>query len=110
MNNFTPEQKTLVSLLGHNLFGAPLEIAPDTDWEKVAKESAAQTVFSVAFNNYRELPISDDLSQKIKKYLMKLALSNADCFKNHTYLHELMNLVRVISGFELKIEKEALYD
>lgn len=92
MNNFTPEQKTLVSLLGHNLFGAPLEIAPDTDWEKVAKESAAQTVFSVAFNNYRELPISDELSKKIKKYLMKLALSNADCFQNHTYLHELMEV------------------
>ena len=27
-----------------------------------------------------------------------------------TYLHELMNLVRVISGYELKIEKEIFYD
>ena len=27
-----------------------------------------------------------------------------------TYLHELMNLVRVISGFEFKITKDMLYD
>lgn len=27
-----------------------------------------------------------------------------------TYLHELMNLVRVISGYELKITKDMLYD
>lgn len=90
MNNLNLEQKTLISLLAHNLFSAPFEASSNIDWEAVAKESRAQTVFSLAFNRYNELPIDDELAKKIKRSLMKHALSNTDCFKNHTYLHQLM--------------------
>lgn len=43
-----------------------------------------------------------------------LHIDNCDCNSigsgEFTYLHELMNLTRVITGFELKITKEMLYD
>lgn len=91
MVNISPEQKALVALLGHNLFSAPFEPPQDVDWEQVARESRSQTVFAVAFDNYKELPLLEELSNKVKAALMKHALSSVDCFKNHTYLHELMH-------------------
>ena len=90
MDHITLEQKTLLSLLGQNLFSTPFESDSDVDWEKVAKEARAQTVFSFAFNRYKQLPLGDELAARIKTTLMKYALSNTACFKNHTYLHELM--------------------
>ena len=41
-------------------------------------------------------------------------IDNVDCCTigcgDFTYLHELMNITRVITGFELKITKDMLYD
>ena len=90
VKNISSEQKTLLSLLGHGLFSAPLTIEPDVDWVGVAREARAQAVFSVAFNNYKSLPLSDELSARVKATLMKYALSASACFKNHSYLHGLM--------------------
>lgn len=90
MDQLTNEQNTLLSLLGHNLFSSALELNSDVDWESLAKEARVQTVFSVAFNQYKNLPLDDELAAKVKSTLMKYALSGATCFKNHTYLHELM--------------------
>jgi hypothetical protein len=90
MDHISLEQKTLLSLLGHHLFSAPFVQDSAVDWEKVAKEARAHTVFSIAFNQYKQLPLGDELSAKVKTTLMKYALSNTACYKNHTYLHELM--------------------
>lgn len=90
MDHISLEQKTLLSLLGHHLFSMPFEPDSNVDWKKVAKEAKAQTVFSVAFNRYKQLPLGDELAAKIKTTLIKYAISNTACFKNHTYLHELM--------------------
>ena len=90
MNNIPVEQKIILSLLGKNLFGTDFDPPKDADWTAVAKESRAQAVFSVVFNNYKQLPIPKELAEKIKMILMKQAISNAECFKDHTYLHKLM--------------------
>lgn len=90
MNAMTNEQKTLLGLLGKYLFEAPYEPLANTDWEAVIKESQLQTVFSVAFSRYQELPLSEETSHKVKTSLMKHTLANLSCFKNHSYLHNLM--------------------
>lgn len=90
MDNISVEQKALLSLLGRNLFSVSGEIDSEVDWKAVAKEAKAQTVFSVAFNNYKNLPIGEELKEKIRSLLLKYAISNAACFRDHTYLHNLM--------------------
>lgn len=90
MNNLAPEQKALISLVAHNLFATPLDISQGVDWDSVAREAKLQSVFSIAFLNYKDLPLTEEFAAKVKRYLMKLALSNAECFANHTYLHDLM--------------------
>ena len=90
MNNLKSEQRALLNLLGHRFFGAQLELEPDVDWEAIVKESMAQAVFSVTFNNYNELKIPEKLGKIIKKQLLRHALSNAECFKNHTCVHNIM--------------------
>lgn len=90
MEEIGNEQRTLLALLGHNLFGAPFEAAPDTDWEALAKEAKAQAVFSIAFHRYQELPIDDELGKKIQSTLLRYMLVSSACFRNHTYLHNLM--------------------
>lgn len=90
MDRISPEQKTLLSLLGHRLFSAPFVPTPNVDWEQVAKEARAQAVFSIAFDQYQQFSLDEELSVKVKKTLMKYALSNTICYKNHTYLHDLM--------------------
>ena len=76
MNNISAEQKMLLSLLGHNLFSAPLRSDIEVDWEKLADESKAQAVFAVAFNKCAELPLGGELSAGIRKDLMRLILLN----------------------------------
>lgn len=90
MANISIEQKTVLSLLGRNLFSASFEIDQSVDWRQVAKEAKAQAVFSIVFNNYKDFPLDDDLAAKIRSMLMKYAMSNTACFRNHTYLHNLM--------------------
>ena len=90
VENISLEQKTLFSLLAHNLFSVPLELDSNVDWKGVAKEAKVQSVFGVAFSNYKELPLEQELESKVKAVLMKGTLANVACIKNHTYLHELM--------------------
>ncbi len=90
MDNISVEQKMLLSLIGHNLFSAPLTLEPNVDWTQVAHEARLQAVFSVAFCDYKQLPLSEELAAKIKSALIKYAIANAECFKNHSYLHALM--------------------
>ena len=90
MINVTTEQRQILNLLGHNLFSAPLEILPDVDWDLVARESMAQTVFITTFYNYREYLLSPEFASKVQAALRKQMLYNAECFKKYNYLHELM--------------------
>ena len=91
MINATAEQRQLLSLLGHSLFSAPVDIIDGVDWDSVARESLAQSVLTIAFNNYRELPLSDELAAKMKRHLMRHVMNNVECIKSHGYLNDLMN-------------------
>lgn len=90
VENISLEQKTLLSLLAHNLFSAPLNLDSNVDWKGVAKEAKVQSVFCIAFSNYKELPLEQELELKIKAVLMKSTFANVTCIKNHSYLHKLM--------------------
>ena len=65
--NFSVTQKTVLQLLGHNLFSAPFSPDPNTDWREVLKESRIQAVGLMAFQNYSELPLDEELLVDIKK-------------------------------------------
>ena len=88
--NFSVTQKTVLQLLGHNLFSAPFSPDPDTDWRAVLKESRIQAVGLMAFQNYSELPLDEELLVDIKKMIRVSAMNNIKCFQYHTHLHKLM--------------------
>lgn len=90
MVNFGKTQDTLLSLLGHNLFSVPYECDAEVDWLEVVKESRMQSVMLIAFKNYKELPLDEQLSKKLEGRLFHNAMSNARCFNDHTYLHSLL--------------------
>ena len=108
VENIGHEQRVLLSLLGHNLFSARLEYDSDTDWQKVAAEAYAQAVFPVTFVDYKALPLDEELAQRVRSTLMKYMLLNTECFKNHAYLHRLMQ-ENGISYCVLKGAASAIY-
>lgn len=90
MVHFEKAQKTLLSLLGHNLFSAPFVPDPDVDWTEVLKESRMQSVFLLAFQNHKKLPLDEETRAKLESKLMPYTVNNIRCFQNHTYLHSLL--------------------
>ena len=86
----TKAQKTLLNLIGHNLFSSPLDLDGDVNWDAVLQESKAQTVFLIAFNEYRSLPLGEELTAYLRKHLKKGTFINLNCFQGHKYLHEMM--------------------
>lgn len=88
--NISAVQKTVLQLLGHNLFSIPFTPDPNTDWREVLKESRVQAVGLMAFQNYSELPLDDELLADIKKMIRISTIKNIKCFQYHTHLHKLM--------------------
>ena len=88
--DMTPEQKCLLSLIGHSLYSMPFEMPCGVDLRALMREANAQAVSSIAFKSYELIPLDDELSEAVKTTLMRHTLSNVECFKNHTYLHNLM--------------------
>ena len=86
----TKAQKALFSLVGHNLFSAPLNIPDDVDWRELADESVAQSVTQLALKDFRDFPLDEELAQKLHIFLKRCAVSSINCFKRHEYLHKLM--------------------
>ena len=87
---FSPEQKVLLQMIGHNLFDMPFSPSRETDWRAVYKESRAQAVGILAFQHYRELPMDEYLAADINKFIKASTWRNVQCFQYHTYLHKLM--------------------
>ena len=88
--DFDLTQKTLLGLLGQNLFSLPFSPDLNTDWESVLDESAAQSVLILAFKNYRDFPLDEQLADRIQKAIRMKTIMNLNCFKSHTYLTKLM--------------------
>ena len=88
--SFPPAQKTVLQLLGHNLFAMPFTPEPDTDWSAVLEESKVQAVGTLAFQKYSELPLADEMAENIKKMIRASTMNNIRCLQYHTYLHKLM--------------------
>ena len=88
--NITEAQRTLFSLVGHNLFSSPLKISRDVDWDEVIRESILHSLPLIAFENYRDLPMDTATVSELKSYLKRCTMSNISCFKGHEYLHKIM--------------------
>lgn len=86
----TLTQQTLCKLLAENLFKKASALDNTVDWEAVYKESRAQAVSLLAFQNFDALPLNDDLKVKIDSKLSKKALQNINIINQHKYLHQLM--------------------
>ena len=88
--NISKSQSALLSLLGHNLFGAPLNLEENIDFSEVFCEGRAQAVVLCAFQNYKNLPIDEKTRADLQSYIKSITLTNMLCFKNHSRLHALM--------------------
>lgn len=87
---YTRAQETLFALIAENLFGQPFLPLPDVDWAEVYAESRAQAVTLLAFQNYKSLPLEEELSRKLEDVLQRHTLQNVRNFKSHAHLHRLM--------------------
>ena len=83
-------QKTLLSLVGKNLFSAPCTLDPNIDWQQVLSESVMQTVVLTVFQNYKELPLDEKTETLVQKNIKQCTKNNLFCFQGHRYLHGLM--------------------
>ncbi|MBR7116798.1 MAG: nucleotidyltransferase family protein [Clostridia bacterium] len=89
--NISEEQSAMLNLIGHNLFGMPVDVPSEIDWSEVLKESISQSMPLIAFQNIDELPIGVATTAVIKKYLKRCEEVNLACYRGHSYLHRLMS-------------------
>lgn len=89
------------------------ELLESIGFEKYAEFSDSYAFWRYWDKDYRyKLDVNYDSCNSCRKWYVHV--DNGDCCTigcgEFTYLHELQNIVRVISGYELPITKEVLYD
>lgn len=90
MKEFGDVQGTLLDLLGSSLFSRPYTPSPEVDFEAVLRESELQSVTLIAFRDVASLPLSEDVAVRIRQRLKEHMMGTVQCFRNHGYLHALM--------------------
>ena len=87
----TKEQRTLLGLLGESLFGRSFEPEEGVDWSAVFSESRSQAVCLLAFQNYKQLPFSDnDLYKTVSDTVLRLTAQNMANRRSHALLDSIM--------------------
>ena len=81
---------TVLSLLSNSLFGIPIELSDEIDWQEVFKECDAQSVLPLAFSAAPPNCVSPDEYRKWSKKVKDCLGGNSVISYSHTYIHELM--------------------
>jgi hypothetical protein len=93
MNNLTKTENVLLSLVSNALFQSSVNIPLDVDWQAVAKEANAQSVFSLAFHNFELFPI--EIQCAVKRQFKLNISNNVNVNWNHARLNEMMSKANI---------------
>ena len=82
---------TLLNLLSHALFGAPLEIPDGVDWQEVFDESKLQSVSAIAIADVPPELLPDDIAKAWEKESFKILMNNTRVGSEHAQLHKILS-------------------
>ena len=82
---------TLLALLSNALFGAPIEIVEDVDWQEVYQESVAQSVAALAFSNLDKSILPNDVANAWEEMTYQIMMSNMQVDADHAQLHRILS-------------------
>lgn len=87
-NNLSVTEQLLLSLISNSLFGVPIDIPSNADWESVIYEAKVQAVLPLVFHEMSILP--NEMHSAMEKQLMTMIANNIRIESNHAYAHKLM--------------------
>lgn len=86
---------TLLNLLSNALFGTPIEIPDDVDWQEVYQESVAQSVSALAFSILNKEILPNDVSTVWEENTYQIMMSNMQVDADHAKLHEILSSSKI---------------
>ena len=88
-------EKILLSLLSNALFGAPMEITDDVDWQEVYRESIAQSVAALAFSNLDKSVLPEGVAKAWEEMTYQVMMSNMQVDSDHAKLHQILSSAKI---------------
>ena len=86
---------TLLNLLSNALFGAPMEIPDDVDWQEVYQESVAQSVAALAFSNLDKSILPENVAKEWEEMTYQVMMSNMQVDSDHAKLHQILSCAKI---------------
>ena len=89
MNEINQEQRVILAVLSNALFGNPLELPAEADWDALLRESMAQAVFPTIFQTVQN-SIPEETKKNWEKKFLQYTASNIRVSVAHANLHRLL--------------------
>ena len=86
---------TLLSLLSNALFGTPIDITEDVDWQEVYQESVAQSVSALAFSNLDKSILPEEVAIAWEELTYQVMMSNMQVDSDHAKLHQILSSAKI---------------
>lgn len=89
MSEINQEQRVILAVLSNALFGNPLELPVEADWDALLRESMAQAVFPTIFQTVQN-SIPEETKKNWEKKFLQYTASNIRVSVAHANLHRLL--------------------
>ncbi len=86
---------TLLSLLSNALFGTPMELSNDVDWQEVYQESVAQSVAALAFSHLDKSILPEIVVNEWEEMTFQIMMSNLHVDSDHAELHRILTSANI---------------
>lgn len=86
---------TLLNLLSNTLFGAPIEISDDVDWQEVYEESVVQSVAALAYSNLDQSILPENVAKAWEEMTFQIMMSNMHVDSDHAKLHSILSSANI---------------
>lgn len=86
---------TLLNLLSHALFGAPLEIPEVVDWQAVFDESKLQSVSAIAIADVPSELLPDSVAKAWEEESFKILMNNSRVGSEHAQVHRILTSAHI---------------
>lgn len=89
MDEINQEQHVILAVLSNALFGKPLELPAEADWDALFRESVAQAVFPTVFQTVQSF-LPEETKKNWEKKFLQYTASNIRVNAAHANLHRLL--------------------
>lgn len=86
---------TLLNLLSHTLFGAPLDIPDAVDWQEVYNESVLQSVSLLAFSDIQCEWLPEEVAAEWEENVNQVLINNVRVDMEHAQMHNILSSVNI---------------